>query len=86
MFNNINRNRRLWATEVQTQTHTKLGSLSTCITISQHWQGMSSTMLMPLISMRFFASKAETTGEDMEDALSRRMRSMCGRNGPPRTN
>lgn len=32
------------------------------------------------------ASDVDTTGEHIDNALSRRMRSMCGRNGPPKTN
>lgn len=68
------------------KVHTRLKSLSTCITISQDWQGLSFSKLMPLILLRFPASEADTTGEDIDDALSRRICLICGRNRPPNTN
>lgn len=53
--------------------------------MSQDWQGLPYNSLNPLIALLFPRSHADTTVEDSEDALSRRIRSMCGGNGPPRT-
>ena len=65
--------------------HTSLKSLSTCITRSQDWQGLPLSMLIPFMVLRFPASDADTTGEDIDNALSQRMHSICGRKGPPST-
>lgn len=65
---------------------TKCKSLSDCITISQDWQGFPLNISMSFNVLLLPASDADTTGADMEDALSRTMRSICGRSGPPSTN
>lgn len=68
------------------QEHTSLKSLSTCISRSQDWQGLPLSMLRPFMVLLFPPSDADTTGEDIDNALSRRKRSICGGNGPPSTN
>lgn len=52
--------------------------------MSQDWEGLPSNMLTPFIAVLIPASDADITGEDIDDALSRRMQSMCGRKGPPK--
>lgn len=46
---------------------------------------MPFTSQKPLKELLFPGSDADTTGEDMEDAFLRRMRSIDGMNGPPIT-
>lgn len=53
--------------------------------MSQDLKGLPSSKLNPLILLPLPASEADTTGEDIDAALSRRISSMCGRNGPPKT-
>lgn len=67
------------------QMRTSFKSLSTRITISQDWKGLPLSMLTPFILLLFPASDANTTGELIKKALSRRMCSIRGRKGPPRT-
>ena len=55
------------------------------IIISHNWQGPPFNILMPLMVALFPGSDADSTGEHMDDALSRSMCSICGRKGPPRT-
>lgn len=43
------------------------------------------TSQKPLKALLFPGSDADTTGEDIEDAFPRRMHSIDGMNGPPRT-
>lgn len=47
--------------------------------ISDTWKGIPETLVIPLITLVFPGSDAEITGEQHEDALLRRMSSMCGR-------
>lgn len=72
--------------EVILRMITNLKSLATCITISQDWKGFPLDLLTPFTALLFPGPDADTTGEHIEDALSRKMCSICGRNGPPSTN
>lgn len=59
-------------------------SLSIWITMSQHWQSPPLSMFTPFMVLLFPGSETAITGEDMDNALSRRMYSILGRNEPPR--
>lgn len=71
--------------EIILRTLTNRKSLSTCITISHDWKGFPLHLLTYFTALLFPGPKADTTGEHIKDALSRKMRSICGRNGPPST-
>lgn len=75
----------LYSKSVRLQENTSWKSLSVCIIMSQDWQGLS-LKLSPFTVALIPPSVADTTSEHTDDALSRRMCSMCGRNGPPKTN
>jgi len=53
--------------------------------MSQDWQGLPFNLLNPFIVLLFPGSHADSMVEESEVALSRRICSICGRNGPPRT-
>lgn len=67
------------------QTYTTSRSLSIRSTISHNWWGISHALEKPLRTLLFPGSDADITGEHRDNALSRMILSICGRNGPPRT-
>lgn len=69
----------------QISVYTRLKSFSIWSTISHNWQRMPLTSQKPLRTLLFPGSDADTTGEDIQDAFPRRMHSIGGMNGPPRT-
>lgn len=60
--------------------HTNCKSFSIPRIISDSWHGTpDGLLLIPLMMLAFPKPDAEITGEHIEDALLRRMNSMCGR-------
>lgn len=65
---------------------TGLSSFSFRMTISHDWQSpIPFLLMMPLIEELDPILDASITDDDIDAALERRMPSICGRNGPPKT-
>lgn len=64
--------------------HTTGRSPSIKSKISHNWRGAGQTLGKPFRTLLFPGSDADITGEHIDNALSRIILSICGRNGPPK--